>query len=186
VWLPKLTGGEITIEKLAVGGRPLQVTVNESHEAMIFERNLELLMQVQKRVFGTLPPTKLLELFKVGEDGSPPGIECKRVVEGIFSFLGFPRLLTSDIIRQSIVRGVKEGLFGYFSGTAPALGEDGKFQVARGKVRFQITISEDEVDFDSGFLMLPSAIPAQVPPGPLPPGPLPPGPTPAPPGPVTP
>jgi hypothetical protein len=94
-------------------------------------------------------------------------LECKQVVEGLFSFLGFARLLTGDVIRKSIVRGIQEGVFGYFSGPTPTLGEDGKFQVARDKVRFQTTISQDEVDFDSGFLMLPTAIPlAPVPTGP--------------------
>jgi hypothetical protein len=53
------------------------------------------------------------------------------------------------------------------------------------------TISDDEVDFDSGFLMLPSAVsspattqvqPGTIPPGPLPPGPIPPTPEPVPPG----
>jgi len=77
----------------------------------------------------------------------------------LFSFLGFARLLTANVISRSIVRGIHEGVFGYFSGPTPSVGEDGKFQVARDKVRFQTTISEDEIDFDSGFLMLPAAIP---------------------------
>jgi hypothetical protein len=178
VWLPKLEGGSISIEKPSVGGRPLQITVNESHEAMIFERGMELLMQVQPRVFDTIAPRKILGLFKVGEAGSPPGIECRQVIEGLFSFLGFARLRNADVVRKSIVRGIREGTFGYFSGAAPAVGSDGKFQVAPDKVRFQTMISEDEVDFDSGFLMLPSAVPAAatapVPPGPVPPGPVPP------------
>jgi hypothetical protein len=165
VWLPKLEGGAISVEKLSVGGRPLQVTVNETHEALIFERGLELLMQVQPRVFDKLAPRKIVELFKIGEGGSTPGLECKQVVEGLFSFLGFARLLTANVISKSIVRGIQEGVFGYFSGPTPTLGEDGKFQVARDRVRFQTTISEDEVDFDSGFLMLPNAIPAAPAPG---------------------
>jgi hypothetical protein len=180
VWLPKLEGGSISIEKLSVGGRPLQITVNESHEAMIFERGMELLMQVQKRVFDSLHPTKIVELFKVGEAGSAPGIQCRQVIAGLFSFLGFARLRNADVVRKSIVRGIREGAFGYFSGATPTLGSDGKFQVAPEKVRFQTTISDDEVDFDSGFLMLPSAVPAApttpVPPAPVPPGPMPPGP----------
>jgi hypothetical protein len=177
VWLPKLEGGTISIEKLSVGGRPLQITVNETHEAMIFERGLELLMQVQPRVFDKLAPRKIVELFKIGEGGSAPGLDCKQIVEGLFSFLGFARLLTANVISRSIVRGIHEGVFGYFSGPTPTLGQDGKFQVAREKVRFLTTISEDEVDFDSGFLLLPSAIPAApgpvITPGITPLGPLP-------------
>jgi hypothetical protein len=190
VWLPKLDGGSVSIEKLAVGGRPLQITVNENHEAMIFERGMELLMQVQPRVFDTLAPRKIVELFKVGEGGSAPGIECRQIVEGLFSFLGFTRLRSVDVIRKSIVRGIREGTFGYFSGATPPVGGDRKFQVAPEKVRFQTAISEDEVDFDSGFLMLPAAVPAAtippVPPGPVPPGPVPPGPVPPIPPPVAP
>ena len=108
VWLPKLSDGAIGIEKLAAGGRPLQVTVNESHEAMIFERGLELLMQVQPRVFDSLAPRKIIELFKLGEKDTPPGLECRQIVEGLFSFLGFTRLLSADVIRKAIVRGIRE------------------------------------------------------------------------------
>lgn len=159
-WLPKLTNGSISIEKLAVGGRPLQVTINESHEAMIFERGLELLMHVQPRVFDSLAPRKIIELFKIGEADSAPGIECKNVVNGFFGFLGFTRLVSSDIIRKAIVRGIREGIFGYVGGTAPTLGPDGKYQVSQEKVRFQTSLSDDEVDLESGFLILPKAIPA--------------------------
>jgi hypothetical protein len=62
----------------------------------------------------------------------------------------------------------------------------GKYQVAGNKVRVDVAVAEDEIDIESGFLMLPQAIPAEaVPPpgpgpGPVPPGPVPPGPTPPP------
>src|SRR5262249_38712767 len=45
------------------------------------------------------------------------------------------------------------------SGPKPATGPDGKFQVAVAKVRFKTTVADDEIDLDSGFLMLPQAIP---------------------------
>jgi hypothetical protein len=71
---------------------------------------------------------------------------------------------------------VQEGVFGYFTGTAPALDAAGKYQVARNKIRFNVPISDDEVDLESGFVMLPQAIPAEaaLPSGS---GPVPPGPT---------
>src|SRR5271157_1381862 len=65
VWLPKLDQGTITVEKIAVGGRPLQTTINEKHMAMIFERSMELLTVVQSRVFATLNPVKIVELFRL-------------------------------------------------------------------------------------------------------------------------
>ena len=56
VWLPKLDGSAIGIELVAVGGRPLQTTLGEKKEALIHERVMELVMQVQKRVFDTVTP----------------------------------------------------------------------------------------------------------------------------------
>ena len=184
-WLPKLDQGTITIEKIAVGGRPLQTTVNEKHLAMIFERSMELLTVVQARVFTTLNPVKIVEVFKLGE-GQPPqlGIRCADLVSGFYSFLGYTRLTSKEVVQKAVARGVKEGIFGYFAGTVPVLDSAGKYQVARSKVRFDVSVSDDEVDLDSGFVMLPQAIPAEtVPqpgPGPIPPGPTPPGPIPPP------
>src|SRR3990172_6583172 len=88
VWLPRAEGGGIGIEAVAVGGGPLQTTLNEKKEAMIHERIMELLTTVQPRVFSTLTPGKIVELFKLGE-GKPPklGAPTAEVVEGFFSFL---------------------------------------------------------------------------------------------------
>ena len=53
------------------------------------------------------------------------------------------------------------GAFAYTStsGYVPALGPDGRYQLPRDKVTFGRTLSEDEIDFDSGFLIMPPAIP---------------------------
>jgi hypothetical protein len=167
VWLPKLDQGTIAVEKIAVGGRPLTTTVNEKHLAMIFERSMELLTVVQSRVFTKLNPVKIVELFKLGE-GQPPrlGIRCADVVSGFYSFLGYTRLTSKEVVQKAVARGVQEGVFGYFAGAVPVLDAAGKYQVARSKVRFDVSISDDEVDLESGFLMLPQAIPADVVPPP--------------------
>jgi hypothetical protein len=206
VWLPRVESGGLGLEKVAPGGRPLQTTLNEKKQAMIHERTLELVTSVQKRVFPSLKPGKLVELFKLGE-GQPPtvGITTTEVVDGMYSFLGFPRLLDSESLRKTMAEGVNEGHFGYFSGPRPTPGPDARFQVAPVKVRFkpEAPVPEDEIDLESGFLMLPQAIPQAAPapgpgpgpgipepvppgagPGPIPPGPqppTPPGPTPPPP-----
>ena len=161
VWLPKLDQGAIAVEKIAIGGRPLQTTVNAQHLAMIFERSMELLTQVQPRVFATLTPAKIVELFKLGE-GQPPavGIRCADVVAGFYSFLGFTRLTGKDVIQNAIVRGIQEGVFGYATGALSTFDGAGKYQVARDKVRIDVSIMGDEVDLESGFLMLPQAVPA--------------------------
>jgi hypothetical protein len=54
---------------------------------------------------------------------------------------------------------VTEGAFAYTSGSQPGLGTDGKFQVVRDKVVIGRTLAEDEVDFESGFIMVPPAVP---------------------------
>jgi predicted AAA+ superfamily ATPase len=88
VWLPKVEGAGIGIEAVAVGGRPLQTTLSEKKEALIHERVLELVMQVQKRVFDSVTPGKVVEFFKLGE-GTPPklGITTGDLVTGFYSFL---------------------------------------------------------------------------------------------------
>ena len=79
---------------------------------MIHERIMEL-DDCSAACFPTLAPTKIVELFKLGE-GTPPklGMRTSEVVEGFFSFLGFTRLMTSGVIRKAIARGVQEGTFG--------------------------------------------------------------------------
>ena len=142
---------------------------------MIHQRIIELITAVQPRVFNSLAPTKIIELFRLGE-GDPPtlGIGTAEVVDGFYSFLGFTRLMSRAVIRKSIARGIEEGHFGYVSGPKPGLSAQGKFEVAPTKVRFKTSVAEDEVDLDTGFLMLPQAIPQPTSPtggGPTPVGP---------------
>ena len=164
VWFPKLENSAIAIESVEVGGMPLQTTLNEKKEARIHERVMELITQLKKRVFDTLNPGKIVEFFKLGE-GTPPrlGIGAGEIVSGFYSFLGFTRLTSEAIIRKSIVRGIKECAFGYTSGGAPTLGLDGKYQVTPAKLRFDTVVADDEIDLDSGFVMLPQAIPQSAP-----------------------
>jgi hypothetical protein len=160
VWFPRAEDGGIGIEKVAAGGRPLQTTLNDKKQAMIQERLVELVTSVLPRVFTSLVPSKIAELFHLSE-GTPPqmGISTGEVVDGFYSFLGFTRLMTSNVIRKSLVKGVLDGHFGYTNGPKPNLGTDGKFQVALSKIRFKTAISEDEIDLESGFLILPQAVP---------------------------
>jgi hypothetical protein len=166
IWLPRAEEGSIGIEKVAAGGRPLQTTLNEKKLAMIHERIIELITSVQPRVFSTLTPNKIVDLFRLGE-GAPLqlGISTGEVVDGFYSFLGFTRLMTSGVIRKAVAKGVLDGHFGYVSGPKPTTGPDDKFQVAVAKVRFKTTVADDEIDLESGFLMLPQAIPQQAPVG---------------------
>jgi hypothetical protein len=182
------------VEKIAVGGRPLQTTVNDDKQAMIFERCMELIMQVQTRLFDSLQSAKIVTLFRLGE-GTPPklGLTTDEIVAGFYSFLGFTRLVSDKVVAKAVAAGVEKRLLGYIGSGAPALGADGKYQVTPAKVRFGTTVAEDEIDLESGFVMVPQAIPVEAPapvpgggstqPGsgandPARPGPIPPGPTP--------
>jgi hypothetical protein len=115
-------------------------------------------------VFSTLTPGKIVDLFKLGE-GTPPklAVRTTEVVEGFFSFLGFTRLTASGVIRKAIARGVQEGTFGYISGAVPELGPDGTYLVPLAKVRIAAPVAEDEIDLESGFIMMPQAVPKQTP-----------------------
>jgi hypothetical protein len=170
IWLPQAANGSIAIEKIGVGGRPLQATLNEKRRAMIHQRIIELITTVQPRVFGTVTPSKIADLFKLGQ-GDPPklGIRTANIVAGFYSFVGYPRLTSEAVIRRAIAEGIEKGIFGYTTG-APNYGEDGRYQIDRSKVAYDQKLAEDEVDLQSGFLMLPAALPLATP---LPAGPAP-------------
>jgi hypothetical protein len=164
VWLPKVTKDGIVNDVAAVGGRPLQITLDDKKRARVHDRIMVLLVDVQRRVFPTLSPGKIIELFKLGE-GNPPtlGIKTADVVDGFYSFLGFPRLVSGAVVKKAIAKGIADGFFGYYSGSTPALGCNGKFQVPVARVRFNTTVTEDEIDLESGFLMMPRAVPVTAP-----------------------
>ena len=157
-WLPRFEEGKLGLEKVEVGGRPLQATG-------VHERVMELLTIIGvKKVHTTVTPQKLMKRVKLGESASPGesprlGVAANEVRDAFFRFLAPPRLMSDSAIAAAITRGVSEGHFAYTSGAAPELGEDGKFQVNLEKVVFKRPLPSDEVDLDSGFIMMPSAVP---------------------------
>ena len=157
VWLPRPVNGTLAIDRVEAGGRPLQATG-------VHERIMELLTEVgTKKVHGSVTPRKIIERIKLGEPLAPGeaprlGIKASEALEAFFRDIEPPRLESAGALRAAIAKGVTEGTFGYTSGPFPALGPDGKFQVSRDRVAIG-RLTEDEVDFDSGFLMMPSAIP---------------------------
>ena len=159
VWLPKSGDGELTLEAVSVGGRPLQTTLDDRKCALIHQRLMELLTTVQKRLFGTLAPGKVVELFKLGDPGNhAAGIATSKVLKGFYEFLGFPRLLSAEVVRKAVARGVETGLFGYATG-GPQLGDDGRYLIDRSRIAFERSVADDEIDLDAGLLIAPSAIP---------------------------
>ena len=125
---------------------------------------MELLVDVQRRVFPTVNPSKIIELFKLGE-GNPPtlGIKTADVVDGFYSFLGFPRLVESAAIKKAIARGIQEGFFGYYSGATPVVGKRWKVSSASGPRALQHRGRRRRDRHGSGFLMMPQALPLTEP-----------------------
>jgi len=158
VWLPRVQDGELEIEKVERGGRPLQATG-------VHERIMELLTSVgTPRIHGSVTPRKIAERVRLGEslvEGEPPlmGIKASDVLESFFRDIAPPRLESASVLRKGIARGVSESVFAYASGGSPILGPDGKYQVNRDRVILGRSIADDEIDLDSGFLMMPAAIP---------------------------
>lgn len=158
VWLPRVQDGELEIEKVERGGRPLQATG-------VHERIMELLTSVgTPRIHGSVTPRKIAERVRLGEsvgEGEPPilGIKASDVLESFFRDIVPPRLESASVLRKGIARGVAEGVFGYASGGSPVLGPDGRYQVNRDKVILGRSIADDEIDFESGFLIMPQAVP---------------------------
>ena len=66
-----------------------------------------------------------------------------------------PAQVIRALVKKAIAKGIQDGFFGYCSGSIPALGTDGKHQVPLARVRFSTTVGEDEIDLESGFLMMP-------------------------------
>ena len=164
--LPEPSAGALSLETVAMGGRPLRTTLDAGRRALIHQRLMELLATVQRKVFDSVAPGKIVELFRIGEEGAAPGISTDRVVAGFFSFLGYPRLRSAEVVRSAIARGVATGLFGYATGR-PALGDAGRYRLDRSRIAFERALSPDEIDLDSGFLILPRALPeADAPPEP--------------------
>jgi hypothetical protein len=158
VWLPRVEGGSLEIERVEVGGRPLQATG-------IHERVMELLTHAgTPKVHGSVTPRKIVERLRLGEaigDNESPrlGIKVSEVVEAFYRDIEPPRLDSATALRKAIVRGVAESAFAYTSGYIPGLGSDGRYQLPRDKAILGRTIAEDEIDCDSGFLIMPPAIP---------------------------
>jgi uncharacterized protein len=169
VWLPRIESSELGLEKIEKGGKPLQATG-------IHERVMELLTsQGSPKVHATVTPRKIVDRLKLGEavaEGEPPrlGIKVNDIVDAFFEVLEPPRLDSAAALRKAIVRGVSEGAFAYTSGSVPTLGTDNKYQISRDRVSISRQLFEDEVDLESGFLIMPAAIPEPPAPAPDQPG----------------
>jgi hypothetical protein len=172
VWLPRVESGSLEIEPIEIGGRPLQATG-------VHERMMELLTSTgTPKVHSSVTPRKIIERLRLGESvvpGEAPrlGIRASEVVDAFFSFLEPPRLDSVAALRKAIARGIAESMMAYTNGYVPNLGLDGCYQLPREKLVFGRPLAEDEIDLETGFLIMPAAVP-QLPISPPSAGPSPP------------
>ncbi|MEM8532532.1 MAG: DUF499 domain-containing protein [Chloroflexota bacterium] len=100
---PSQSDDPIQIEWIDLRAQPLS---GEKIQERIFEA-------LRTRVFTSMTPGKLVGLTRLGQDVATQTVNCATLVDWCFSFLTFPKLLGSDPIRNAIMRGVQDGLFGY-------------------------------------------------------------------------
>lgn len=153
VWLPVMAHGEFTLDKVSVAGRPLPQTT-------LHEQLMALLTDVPPyRVFKTLLPAKMVELLRLGE--TRQGVPISSIVDAFFETPGFPRLRNDGVLRQTIMEGVHEGLFGYVPGgriDEDRIREGGRYLIKANDARIRESLAPQDVDMTSGFVVLPGAI----------------------------
>ncbi|MGB9553804.1 MAG: AAA family ATPase, partial [bacterium] len=149
IWFLKMENGKPAIEKLEIGARPLK-------EQGVHERLIEFLgKNVSGKLFDELRATKLLSLLGMGSgEEEKKAFETKMIRDLFFESLDFPRVTDEKVIASAIAQGVKDGIFAY-SLKNKVLEEEGKFLVKEKDAIFGRTVSPDEIDLDSGFILLP-------------------------------
>jgi hypothetical protein len=162
VWLPRAEAGEIDIERIEKGGKPLVATG-------VHERVMELLTtQGVPRLFATVKANKIVEKLRLGEAVSanePPrmGARMSEVRDAFYSFMEPPRLESANALKSAVAEGIENGTLVYTFGPVPEQQQDGTYKVSPERVVKSRIVSPDEIDFDTGFIMLPSAVPAPAP-----------------------
>jgi hypothetical protein len=182
VWLPgQMAGqsaGRLALEKLSLAGRPTVTTG-------IHERLMELLTEITHRVFETVTAEKIVALMHMGMGSDAPRvIKLGDVVDAFYEILDFPRLVDAAAIRQAVVEGVEDGVFGYLEHaeqeTVDRVREGSDALIPADRVRISAALSTVQVDLRDGLIVIPSAIQTAAPEPegtpPTPPGETPPGP----------
>lgn len=149
VWLLKIDNRKPTLDKLEIGGRALQAQ-------NIHERLTELLTRISPpKVFESLKAGKIVDLLKDRE-----GIEIETISDSFFSSPGFPRITDESVIKKAVAEGVYKGLFG-LTMKSKVQTVEGKLTVPKEQVTIGKSISEDEVDLSSGFIITDKIIPKE-------------------------
>ncbi|MBN1287263.1 MAG: ATP-binding protein [Anaerolineae bacterium] len=108
---------------------------------------------LRMHVFDYVTPGKLVSLTRLGQDAEY--LSCEKIVPWFFSYLDFPKLLSTYALQKSVAQGVEDETFGYVAGAWEA---DGELVVddARRRVRFGDRLDPTEVDLSrSAYLLAP-------------------------------
>ncbi len=163
VYLPQMSDGSLKVEKLEIGGRPLGASG-------IHERVMELITLVTPRVFASVKPAKIIELFRLGEksgsDNAILGVTTDQLRDSFYSIIGFPRLEDESVLKRAIIAGVKDEIFGFVSRAdrieRDRVREGSGYFVGRGQAVIAKELREDEIDLSAGFIVLPTGIEAET------------------------
>jgi len=125
-------------------------TIREIHG-----RTLEAL---RNWVFDYVTPDKLIALTRLGQPAQDdaPAVEhlpCEQVVAWFFSYLDFPKLLSTHALQRCVANGVADRTFGYVVGVR--VDEEGHLQVDDPRrIRFGDRLNPEEVDLTAGAYLL--------------------------------
>ncbi|MEW6718343.1 MAG: hypothetical protein AB1345_12700 [Chloroflexota bacterium] len=156
VWLPKLEGKDIQVEKVERSGRALAAQG-------IHERLIELLKISPPHIFDNVTPERMLDLLQLGAGKKARiGISLAEIVDDFYGTLAFPRLESSAAIRKAVAEGVQRGLFGYIGRAGLVdtvqLREGSGYLIAPELVRIGIALPEIEIDEGSSLIVLPQIV----------------------------
>lgn len=160
LWVLCQGEGQVVVEKLALGGRPLR-------SQGIHQRLMEYLKEVEGRVTETLKPHRLLEFLGEQPDASRrAAIEMKTLRDYYFGSPDAPVVpVDQEVLQRAVAEGVRQGLFAYALKDRVRQ-ESGLPRVRAGDAVLAREVPSDEIDLERGYLLLPECVesPAPVPP----------------------
>jgi hypothetical protein len=118
-------------------------------DARVSDRVLDHLRAADRLVDTTLAPAALLadrfHLFR----GENPAIELDELAAAFGRYPRLPKLSTMEVLRDALVKGTQQGLFGLVSGSS--------WDATDAVVRFREVVTPDEIQFQPGTFLVRAA-----------------------------
>jgi len=151
IWLLKMQDGQPAIDRVSIGGRPMK-------NSDLHQRLLELLMDVSQKLFDKLTPSKIIDLMKMGKGESQlKAIDTKVLRDSFFQTLDFTRITDQKVIADAIAKGVQTGLF-CFALKSRVREELNRWLVDKLDAIILRRVSAEEIDLESGYILIPDCI----------------------------